>query len=166
MLGFRKTFAEHVDGGHPRPSSSAYHRPLETRKPGECDRAVRALLPRRRSTLLERPEPQGRRRHAGGRRAGGAQPPSRGRSSRTWHGGLPPTRARRTVFLAGDFYIKAVPVANDFVIRRLNERGLQVIVEPIAVMMEYMAEERLSDLFGLPSSLAREQARQARNATA
>ena len=63
----------------------------------------------------------------------------------------PADPTRRTVFLAGDFYIKAVPVANDFVIQRLNDRGLQVIVEPIGVMMEYLAEERLSDLFGLPS---------------
>ena len=70
------------------------------------------------------------------------------------HGGAPVEQIdthAAMVFLAGDFYIKAVPVANDFVIRRLNERGLQVVVEPIAVIMEYLAEERLSDLFGLPS---------------
>jgi activator of 2-hydroxyglutaryl-CoA dehydratase/predicted nucleotide-binding protein (sugar kinase/HSP70/actin superfamily) len=58
---------------------------------------------------------------------------------------------RRTVFLAGDFYIKSVPIANDFLIRRLNERGLQVVVEPVAVIIEYLAEERISDLFGVPS---------------
>jgi predicted nucleotide-binding protein (sugar kinase/HSP70/actin superfamily) len=63
----------------------------------------------------------------------------------------PADPTRRTVFLAGDFYVKAVPIANDFLIRRLNERGLQVVVEPVALMMEYLVEERLSDLFGLPA---------------
>jgi predicted nucleotide-binding protein (sugar kinase/HSP70/actin superfamily) len=58
---------------------------------------------------------------------------------------------RRTVFLSGDFYVKADSVANDSLIRRLNERGLHVVVEPVAAIMEYTAEERISDLFGVPS---------------
>jgi activator of 2-hydroxyglutaryl-CoA dehydratase/predicted nucleotide-binding protein (sugar kinase/HSP70/actin superfamily) len=59
--------------------------------------------------------------------------------------------ARRTVLVSGDFYVRLDPVLNDSLVQRLNERGLQVVMEPLAAVMEYTAEERLRDLFGLPT---------------
>jgi activator of 2-hydroxyglutaryl-CoA dehydratase/predicted nucleotide-binding protein (sugar kinase/HSP70/actin superfamily) len=147
MLSFRKSFAS-VLTEDILTQLAAYHRPLEKRA-GECDELYERYC-REAEELLGRPShesaegvPLIEALAALNRRAGEEFTALARRAS------ADPTR--RTVFLAGDFYIKAVPVANDFVIRRLNERGLQVVVEPIAVMMEYLAEERISDLFGLPS---------------
>jgi predicted nucleotide-binding protein (sugar kinase/HSP70/actin superfamily) len=58
---------------------------------------------------------------------------------------------RRTVFMSGDFYTRLDPVLNDSLARRLNDRGLNVVMEPLASVIEYTAEERLRDLFGVPS---------------
>jgi predicted nucleotide-binding protein (sugar kinase/HSP70/actin superfamily) len=148
MLGFRKTFASTLTEDI-LTQLVGYHRPLETRK-GECDQLYERYC-REAEQLLERPDHEA----DDGTPVVDALAALNRRAAQEFADlarRAPADPSRRTVFLAGDFYIKAVPVANDFVIRRLNERGLQVIVEPIAVMMEYMAEERLSDLFGLPSS--------------
>jgi activator of 2-hydroxyglutaryl-CoA dehydratase/predicted nucleotide-binding protein (sugar kinase/HSP70/actin superfamily) len=147
MLGFRKTYAATLTEDI-LVQLTAYHRPLE-QQPGQCDELYERYCGEA-EVLLEDPThraPDGTpvvdALAALNRRAAGEFAALARRA--------PADPARRTVFLAGDFYIKAVPVANDFVIQRLNDRGLQVIVEPIGVMMEYLAEERLSDLFGLPS---------------
>ncbi|UCE84896.1 MAG: hypothetical protein JSU66_11105 [Deltaproteobacteria bacterium] len=147
MLGFRKTYAATLTEDI-LVQLAAYHRPLEPRH-GECDDLYERYC-REAESLLEEPSHE----TADGTPVVDALAALNRRAAAEFAAlaqRAPADPARRTVFLAGDFYIKAVPVANDFIIRRLNDRGLQVIVEPIAVMMEYLAEERLSDLFGLPS---------------
>ncbi len=59
---------------------------------------------------------------------------------------------QRRVLLTGDIYLRLDDFASDGLARRLAERGLSVIVEPLNVLAEYMAHERTSDLFGLPTS--------------
>jgi predicted nucleotide-binding protein (sugar kinase/HSP70/actin superfamily) len=57
----------------------------------------------------------------------------------------------RTVFLTGDIYVRLDDFASDGLIRRLNDRGLQVLVDPLCVTIEYMAEEKSAELIGLPT---------------
>lgn len=56
----------------------------------------------------------------------------------------------RTIFLTGDIYLRLDDFGSDSVIRRLNARGMRVIVEPLWVLAEYLVEERSSELFNLP----------------
>ena len=56
----------------------------------------------------------------------------------------------RTVLLTGDIYLRLDPFGSDQLVRRCNDRGLRVIVEPTSVLSEYMASERLGELLGLP----------------
>jgi activator of 2-hydroxyglutaryl-CoA dehydratase/predicted nucleotide-binding protein (sugar kinase/HSP70/actin superfamily) len=147
MLSFRKVYGATLTEDI-LTQLAAYHRPLETR-PGQYDELYERYC-HEAEELLARPTHQA----PDGTpvvEALGELNQRAGEDFAALAARAPRDPARRTVFLAGDFYIKAVPVANDFVIRRLNERGLQVVVEPIGVIMEYMAEERISDLFGLPS---------------
>lgn len=58
---------------------------------------------------------------------------------------------RRTVLLSGDIYVRLDEHASDRLVRRLNDRGLRVLTEPISALSEYTAHERLDDLFGLPT---------------
>jgi len=147
ILSFRKNFAATLTEDI-LTQLVAYCRPLETRE-GECDDLYERYCDEA-EELLARPSHES----ASGvpviealaalnRRAGEDFAALAERA--------PADPMRRTAFLAGDFYIKSVPVANDNLIRRLNERGLQVVVEPIAVTIEYLAEERISDLFGIPT---------------
>ncbi|RMH42405.1 MAG: hypothetical protein D6689_08300, partial [Deltaproteobacteria bacterium] len=64
-----------------------------------------------------------------------------------------PSGDGRTVLLSGDIYVRLDAFASDDVARRLAARGLRVIVEPMSVLAEYAASERITDLFGLPTSL-------------
>ncbi|MCW5830527.1 MAG: hypothetical protein KIT79_14570 [Deltaproteobacteria bacterium] len=59
----------------------------------------------------------------------------------------------RTVFLTGDIYVRLDDFASDGIVRRLNDRGLRVIVEPLWILAEYLAEERSSELVGLPRGI-------------
>jgi predicted nucleotide-binding protein (sugar kinase/HSP70/actin superfamily) len=147
MLNFRKTFAATLTEDI-LTQLVAYHRPLETR-PGECDELYDHYCAEA-EELLARPTHQ----TADGTPVVDALAALNRRAAEEFAalaGRAHADPTRRTVLLAGDFYIKSVPIANDFVIRRLNQRGLQVVVEPVAVIMEYLVEERISDLFGLPS---------------
>lgn len=56
----------------------------------------------------------------------------------------------RTIFLTGDIYLRLDDFGSDAIIRRLNARGIRVIVEPLWVLAEYLAEERSAELFSLP----------------
>jgi len=56
----------------------------------------------------------------------------------------------RAVLVSGDVYLRVDEFASDGLIKRLNERGLRVLVEPIGLLSEYLVEERLPDLMGLP----------------
>ncbi len=55
----------------------------------------------------------------------------------------------RTVLVTGDVYLRGDDFASDDVPRRLAARGLRVVLEPTSALVEYMAEERLSELMGL-----------------
>ncbi len=127
---------------------AAYNRPLENR-PGECD-ALYDQYCHEAEELLERPSHESED-GVPVVEALGALNVRAAKEFADIASRAEEDSARRTVFLGGDFYIKAMPAANDDIIRRLNERGMQVIVEPIAVIIEYLAEERISDLFGVPS---------------
>lgn len=59
---------------------------------------------------------------------------------------------RRTVLLSGDFYTCLDRLLNDDIVRRLNARGMHVIIESMNAMQEYLATERSTDLFGFPKS--------------
>ena len=58
---------------------------------------------------------------------------------------------RPTVLLSGDIYLRVDEFASDHLIRKLNERGLRVLVEPTSALSEYMITERLTELLGLPT---------------
>ncbi len=62
-----------------------------------------------------------------------------------------PPNGERSVLLSGDIYLRIDPFASDELVRRLNRRGLAVLIEPASALVEYMARERLGELFGLPS---------------
>jgi len=147
MLNFRKTFAATLTEDI-LTQLVGYHRPLETR-PGECDELYESYCHEAERLLARTTH-----RAADGTPVVKALAALNQRAAEEFAAlgrRAPADPTRRTVLLAGDFYIKSVPIANDSVIRRLNERGLQVVVEPVAVIMEYVVEERISDLFGLPS---------------
>lgn len=56
----------------------------------------------------------------------------------------------RTVLLSGDIYLRVDECANDGLIRRLNERGVLVAVEPTQTLPEYLAHEGLRELVRYP----------------
>ena len=60
-------------------------------------------------------------------------------------------KSLRTVLLSGDVYLRLDEFGSDRLIRRLNQRDLQVIVEPASLLNEYMVHERLGELMGLPT---------------
>lgn len=64
----------------------------------------------------------------------------------------PPGRAPR-VLVTGDIYLRLDEFASDHLTRRLNARGLHVILDPMSVLVEYMSAERSSELLGLPTNL-------------
>jgi len=61
----------------------------------------------------------------------------------------------RTVLLSGDIYVRIDTFSNGDLVRRLNERELKVLVEPTWTLSDYMAEERLSEILGLPTGFFR-----------
>jgi len=62
----------------------------------------------------------------------------------------PDKKSLRTIFLTGDIYLRLDDFGSDSIIRRLNARGMRVIVEPLWVLAEYLVEERSAELFNLP----------------
>jgi predicted nucleotide-binding protein (sugar kinase/HSP70/actin superfamily) len=136
MLYFKKTFAGTLMWDILN-QLVAYHRPLES-SPGEVDRLYDRFCDET-EELLARPS-----HHTDeGVPVLEALPDLARRAAESFAAianRAPADPTRRTVYLAGDFYIKADPVANDSLIRRLNDRGLQLVVEPVAAMMEYTAE--------------------------
>lgn len=59
----------------------------------------------------------------------------------------------RTVLLTGDIYLRLDEFGSDFLVQKLNERGISVLVDPACVLAEYFALERTSELVGLPTGL-------------
>jgi activator of 2-hydroxyglutaryl-CoA dehydratase/predicted nucleotide-binding protein (sugar kinase/HSP70/actin superfamily) len=62
----------------------------------------------------------------------------------------PPSADLPRVLVAGDVYLRADEFASDGLLRRLNARGLRVLVDPVCSIVEYLAAERSSELLGLP----------------
>ena len=130
---------------------AAYYRPLE-RAPGQVDaiheRSCDAL-----ESLIERPCSPGLWGHAERKRQkrdllGLVDDAARA------YGGLDGARGRnnlRTVLLTGDIYVRLDGFANDGLVRRLNDRGLRVLIDPLCVTIEYLIEERSAELVGLPT---------------
>jgi len=56
----------------------------------------------------------------------------------------------RTVLLSGDIYLRVDECANDNLVRRLNERGILVAIEPTQTLPEYLAHEGLRELVRYP----------------
>jgi len=128
---------------------ASYHRPLE-RGDGEVDGLYHSFCDQL-EALLERPVRRG---------------PARGldvawdyrrvldlveRASHAYAdvAAASPPNGHRTVLLSGDIYLRVDEFASDSLVRRLNARGMHVIVEPTSVLAEYMAFERMGELFGL-----------------
>ena len=65
----------------------------------------------------------------------------------------PDKKSLRTIFLTGDIYLRLDDFGSDSIIRRLNARGMRVIVEPLWVLAEYLVEERSAELFNLPQGI-------------
>jgi len=65
----------------------------------------------------------------------------------------PADDTRRSVFLSGDIYIRLDEFANDRLIRRLNQRGLSVVVEPAALIQEYFEDLPLLGFLSAPSEV-------------
>ncbi|MBN1365177.1 MAG: hypothetical protein JW976_10275 [Syntrophaceae bacterium] len=131
---------------------AAFYRPYE-REPGEvdriyqeyCDELIRMMeIPKKQGGLSEIIEKL-RRLEAFGQfiRKASAQ-------FATLREGWLDERSFRTVFLTGDIYLRLDDFGSDSIIRRLNARGMRVIVEPLWVLVEYLIEERSSELFNLP----------------
>ena len=124
---------------------TAYYRPLE-REEGEVDALSERFMDDL-ERLLEEPSNQGR---AAAERLQDLV----GRASEAFWGvarRAPPGAGPRTVLLSGDVYVRLDEFAGDSLARRLGERGLRVIVEPLSTLSEYAGHERLSELFGLPT---------------
>ena len=64
--------------------------------------------------------------------------------------GAVPGKTFRWVLLSGNVYLRLDEFASGRLLRRFNDRGLMVIVEPVSLLGEYMAEERQGELIGLP----------------
>jgi activator of 2-hydroxyglutaryl-CoA dehydratase/predicted nucleotide-binding protein (sugar kinase/HSP70/actin superfamily) len=62
----------------------------------------------------------------------------------------PDKKSLRTIFLTGDIYLRLDDFGSDSIIRRLNARGMRVIVEPLWALAEYLVEERSAELFNMP----------------
>ncbi len=60
----------------------------------------------------------------------------------------------RTVLLTGDVYLRLDEFGSGDLIRRLNDRGLQVLLEPLSTLVEYLASEGSDELLMLPTSFA------------
>lgn len=59
----------------------------------------------------------------------------------------------RTVLLTGDIYVRLDPFASGGLVRKLNQRGLRVIMDPASSLTEYLAEERLNEILGLRTDI-------------
>lgn len=121
----------------------AYHRPLET-VAGEVDRLHAALLEEF-EKISEAPVFRGAfagfRDTSRYRRALGDLVLRAATAYAAVAARAPRNPQRRTVLLAGDIAVKINDFANGGIVRHLNERGLQVAIEPSQTLLEYAATE-------------------------
>jgi activator of 2-hydroxyglutaryl-CoA dehydratase/predicted nucleotide-binding protein (sugar kinase/HSP70/actin superfamily) len=131
---------------------AAYHRPLSA-DPAEVD-AMHARWCDALEALTERPQAKGLGMLRDGARQVGAverllekasEEYARIGSARAQANGL------RTVLLTGDIYLRIDAFSSADLVRLLNARGLQVIVDPTTTMVEYLTEEESAELIGLPT---------------
>jgi activator of 2-hydroxyglutaryl-CoA dehydratase/predicted nucleotide-binding protein (sugar kinase/HSP70/actin superfamily) len=131
---------------------SSYHRPLE-RGDGEVDRMYHRFCDQL-EALLARPVRRGAPQGLDVARDHPKLLDLVDRASRAYAdlAAASPPNGHRTVLLSGDIYLRVDEFASDSLVRRLNARGMQVVVEPTSVLAEYMAFERMGDLFGLTTA--------------
>ncbi len=130
---------------------ASYHRPYE-REPGGIDRIYREHCDRLEAFLLRPIEPE----MSGFRRERQRLHSVVDSAASAFLAAARPLSERgdqRTVFLSGDLYIRLDDFASDDLVRRLNARGLSVIVEPLSAFQEYMADEPLMGLLSRPRDL-------------
>ena len=130
----------------------AYHRPLE-RTPGVVDRWFQAYCDEL-EALLERPWAAGARGLIDAARHTQQLKDMLARASQAFarlERQARPDRTRRTILLSGDVFLRLDDYASDFITPRLNRRGLQVLVEPLTTLSEYMNSSNLADLMERPS---------------
>ncbi len=133
---------------------TAYHRAYE-REPGECDAIYREHVEAL-ERCIERPARRGPAQLVDIVRGG----PDVRAVLESAAGRFAELRSRagersglRTVLVSGDIYVRIDDFASDGIARKLAERGIRPIVEPVSVLAEYLAEERLGELAGLPTGL-------------
>ncbi len=129
---------------------ASYLRPLE-RAAGQIDRLFEGLVDEL-VARVERPLGRGVRAGADTLRLLGWLHHFVGRACAAFSRASRPPREHpehRTVLLTGDPYLRADEFASDDLIRKLNARGLRVLVEASTAVSEYMAHERLRDVVGL-----------------
>lgn len=59
------------------------------------------------------------------------------------------------MLLSGDIFLRLDEFGSDGLARRLSQRGLRVMLEPMGVLVEYLAKERSSELIMLPTDRLR-----------
>ena len=130
----------------------AYHRPLEL-TPGSVDGWFRAYCDEL-EAILERPWATGARGLIDATRHTRALKEMLERASEAFARlgrQARPDPTRRTILLSGDVFLRLDDYASDYITRRLNQRGLQVLVEPLTTLSEYMNTSTLGDLMQRPS---------------
>ena len=130
----------------------AYHRPLES-IPGSVDRLFRDHCDEL-EAILERPWASGARGLIDAAQHRRELKDLLGRVSRAFARigrQARPDATRRRILLSGDVFLRLDDYASDFLTRRLNQRGLQVLVEPLTTLSEYMNGTDLTDLMKPPS---------------
>ncbi len=130
----------------------AYHRPLEA-KAGGVDDLFEAYCGEL-EAILERPWAAGARGLKDAARHRQALRALLARASRDFARvgrQATPDPARRRILLSGDVFLRLDDYASDHLTRRLNQRGLQVLVEPLTMLSEYMNTSVLGDLMKAPA---------------
>lgn len=131
---------------------TAYYRPVE-RRDGEVDALYQGFVARL-VAELERPLVAGLRGIPGFRRAERRLNELVEEFSAAYSRFESNGSALRTVLVTGDVYVRVDELAGDKLIRRLNERGLRVLLEPTTSFIEYAASEAINELVSLPGNLA------------
>ena len=130
---------------------AAYHRPFETRA-GEVDE-LRFLMNKKLEAQVEKVPPDGLRRWievGNGLKVLGGLVDEAAEAFAKFDGDA---NGCRTVMLSGDIYVRIDEYGNEQLVRRLNERGLRVVLDPLSTSLEYFAGPGAEDLVGGASSV-------------
>ena len=130
---------------------ASYYRPFE-HQPGEVDK-LRFEANEKLKRLLERAPRNGIRKwlDTGVGLKALAEMVDAAAESFAAFAGLP--NGHRTVMLTGDIYVRIDEFGNEQLVRRLNERGLRVVIDPLSTSLEYFAGPGADELVGGISDL-------------